>query len=186
MTDENIVSLYWDRSENALHETEKMYGRYFRYIAGTIVKNEEDAKEIVNDAYLKAWQLIPPERPLRLKAFIGKITRQLAINRLEKNTAQKRGGAEYDLALSELAECILQDGEGEDIGDLLALQEALNRFLRDLPQDTRRMFIQRYWYMCSIAEIAEEFSASESKVKMQLLRTREKFREFLKREGFER
>ncbi len=183
MTDENIVSLYWDRSEHALSETEKNYGRYFRYIAHTIVRNEEDAQEIVNDAYLKAWQLIPPERPLRLKAFIGKITRQLALNRLERNMAQKRGRGEYALALSELAECVPEDNGGEDVGDLLALQEALNQFLRELPQEARRMFIQRYWYMCSIAEIAEEFSASESKVKMQLLRTREKCREFLKREG---
>ena len=91
MTDEKIVELYWERSEEAIKETDKLYGRYFHYIAKEILQDEEDAKEIVNDTYLKAWNSIPPERPNPLKAFLGRITRQLSLNRLEQNKAQKRG-----------------------------------------------------------------------------------------------
>ena len=104
MTDEKIIELYLARAEAAIEETDRAYGRYFRSVAYGILWDEEDAEETVNDAYLKAWNIIPPERPNYLKAFLARITRQLSINRLEQNTAQKRGAGQYALILDELAE----------------------------------------------------------------------------------
>lgn len=184
MTDEQIIALYWARSEMAIRETDKAYGRYFHYIAHGILRNHEDAEEIVNDTYLKAWNSIPPARPDHLKAFLGRITRQLSINRLEQTTAQKRGGGQYLLALEELEECIPDGNDGADLVRLTALQDSLNRFLRSLSPDARRVFIRRYWYMHAISEIAENLSMSESKVKSLLMRTREKLKKYLIQEGF--
>lgn len=183
MTDEQIINLYWERSESAIQETEKAYGSYFHAIAYRILYNEEDAKEIVNDTYLKAWNVIPPARPNPLKTFLGRITRQLSINRLEKNTAGKRGSGQYTAALEELAECTA-DRRASDPEERIALRDALNSFLWSQPVQARKIFVRRYWYMCSVAEIAEAFALGESKVKMQLLRTRRKLREHLEKEGF--
>ena len=185
MTDEKIVELYWERSEAAIEETKKAYGRYFHYIAYGILRNDEDSEEIVNDTYWKAWKIIPPERPNPLKAFLGRITRQLALNRLELNQAQKRGGGQYTLVLEELAECISNGNDGADVAETIALRDCLNDFLRSLPLEARRVFIKRYWYMNSILEIAEAFSMSESKVKSLLMRTRKKLKKYLSKEGFE-
>ena len=184
MTDERIVELYWERSEEAIEETDKAYGRYFHYIAYGILRDDGDSEETVNDTYLKAWNTIPPERPKHLKAFLGRITRQLSINRLEQNTAQKRGNGQYLLALDELDECIPDGDGGSDIGELTALRESLNRFLRSLPPEARRVFIRRYWHMHTVSEIADQFSMSESKVKSLLMRTREKLKKHLDKEGF--
>lgn len=182
MTDEQIVALYWERSENAITETSKAYGRYVHYIAYSILRDDEDSAEIVNDTYLKAWNTIPPERPNPLKTFLGMITRQLSINRLRENNTQKRGGGQYFLALDELAECI--PGGGSDLVELTALRDVLNAFLHTLPGEARRIFIRRYWHMCSISEIARQFSMSESKVKSLLMRTRGKLKKYLTEEGF--
>ncbi len=181
MTDENIVRLFWERSEDAIAETEKLYGNYFFYIANGILRNEEDAKEIVNDTYLKAWNTIPPERPNPLKAFLGRITRQLSINRLRQNTAKKRGGGQYTIAIDELVET-LADG-GEDCA-VAGLTDSINRFLRKLPTGQRRVFIKRYWYMRSISDIAASYGMSESKVASMLFRLRNKLKEQLVKEGF--
>ena len=183
MTDEKIVELYWQRDEQAIRETESAYGRYLHYISYGILKDDEDAKETVNDVYMKAWNVIPPERPNPLKSFLGRMTRQLSINRLEKKTAKKRKDNLYTLALEELSECI--SGEDKDIGDLVALQDSLNCFLRSLPTVERRVFVRRYWYMHSVSQVASDFSMSESKVKSMLMRTRKKLKTHLEKEGFE-
>lgn len=185
MTDEKIVDLYWERSENAIKETENTYGRYFHYIAHEILRNDEDAEEIVNDTYLKAWNTIPPERPNPLKAFLGRITRQLSLNRLEQNKAQKRGGGQYIVALDELAECIPDDNKDSDIIEIMALTESINQFLRGLSLEQRRIFINRYWYMSSISDIANFYNMSESKITSMLFRTRNKLKEHLSKEGFD-
>lgn len=184
MTDQQIVTLFWERSETAIAETDNTYGQYFHYIAFGILGNNEDAKEIVNDTYLKAWNTIPPQRPNHLKAFLGRITRQLAINRLEWNTAQKRDGSQYWVALDELSTCISGTEDGADMAELAALRDTLNCFLHSLPAEARRVFIRRYWHLHSIAEIATDFSISESKVKSMLMRTRGKLKQHLKQEGF--
>ena len=182
MTDQQIVALYWQRSESAIAETDRHYGRYFHYIAYSILQDEEDAKETVNDTYLKAWNTMPPQRPNHLKAFLGRITRQLSINRLEHNSAKKRAGSQYQLALDELSECISQSQE--DFADTIALRDALNQFLHSLPPEARRVFIRRYWHLHSVAEIASDFSMSESKVKSILMRTRKKLKQHLTEGGF--
>ena len=185
MKDEKIVELYLERSEEAIKETDRQYGRYFHYIAKEILQDEEDAKEIVNDTYLKAWNSIPPERPKPLKAFLGRITRQLALNRLERNKAQKRGGGQYFLALDELAECIPDGSGSEDVASDIDLSDTINHFLRILPIEQRRVFIKRYWYMSSISDIAASFDMSESKVTSILFRVRNKLKEHLTKEGFD-
>ena len=184
MKDEAIIELYWARSEAAIAETDRVYGRYCRTVAYGILRDHEDAEECVNDAWLKAWGSMPPERPQRLKGFLARITRQLAIKRLERETAQKRGGGQYALALEELAECIPDGSRGEDLAELTALREALDRFLRGLAPEPRTVFLRRYWYAQSVAEIAAGCGMSESKVKSMLLRTRNRLRTALAEEGF--
>jgi RNA polymerase sigma-70 factor (ECF subfamily) len=181
MTDEKIIDLYWARSEKAIEETDRAYGRYFTSIAYGILKNQEDAKETVNDTYLAAWNSMPPERPRHLKAFLGAVTRRLSINRAEYNRAKKRGGGEYTLVLDELAECV---SGSEDLAESVALQNALNGFLRNLKPEPRRVFILRYWHMRSVEELATELGMSESRVKSMLMRTRKSLKKYLVQEGF--
>lgn len=183
MTDESIIGLFTARSESAIAETQRLYGRYFYSIAYGIVWNESDAEEIVNDMYLQAWNTIPPAHPDHLKAFLGRMTRQLAIKKLEKNTAKKRGEGQYPAVIDELSECVSGDGS-DDIPDQIALREALNRFLRMLLSDVRTVFIRRYWHMQSISDIAGACSMGENRVKSQLMRTRKKLKKYLKEEGF--
>ena len=181
MTDSEIIKLYFDRSERAIDETDRIYGRYCRYISFEILRSKEDSEEVVNDSYLKIWEAIPPQNPTSFKNFLGKIVRRLSINRLEYNLAQKRGGGQYDIVLEELQECIpLYDERYEDSQ---LIRDVINAFLRQLPDEKRRIFVRRYWYLSPISEIASDFSVSEGKVKMTLLRLREKLRDTLEKEG---
>ena len=184
MTDEKIVALYWERNEDAIKETDKAYGSYCRYIAYTILRQEQDTEEALNDTYVKAWHSMPPQKPNPLKAFLGRITRQVSINRLESRNAQKRGG-EYTLSLTELEECLPSADHELSLDETIALKDALNRFVQSLPDTARRVFVRRYWYLESIADIASAFSMSESKVKSLLMRTRERLKKHLIKEGFD-
>lgn len=183
MEDNQIVDLYWARSDTAITETEKKYGRYCHYIAYQILYSDEDAKEIVNDTYFKIWNTIPPKRPNSLKSYVGMISRQLALDAYEAKNTQKRGG-QVPLVLDELSECISDNTKGSDMGENLALSDSLSRFIRSLPQRTRKIFVRRYFYMSSVSEIATDFSMKESNVTMLLFRTRKKLEKFLKKEGF--
>lgn len=180
MEDKMIVNLYWERSESAIIETQIKYDRYLKSIAQNILISNEDAEECVNDTYLKTWNSIPQARPESLKAFIGKIARNTALDRYDCLSAQKRVGVSTEMALHELEECI---PSGESVCDDYALRSAINGFLASLPKRTRIVFLQRYWYLCKISEIAINVRMSESNVKVLLLRTREKFKAFLEREG---
>ena len=186
MTDDIIIGLFTERSDTAITETQRLYGRYFYSIAYGIVWNASDAEEIVNDTYLHAWNTIPPAHPDSLKAFLGRVTRQLAIKRLEHNTAKKRGEGQYLSVIDELAECLPGDrgDSGDEIPDQIALRDALNRFLGTLSPEMRGVFVRRYWHMQSIEAIAAACSVSESKVKSQLFRTRKKLKAYLDKEGF--
>lgn len=185
MEDKEIIELYWLRSERAIEETARRYGRFCHSIAYNILFNREDSEECVNDTYLHTWNTIPPHRPNRFSAFLGKITRNLALKKYEKNTAEKRGGGAVPLALEELAECIPASDCVERCMDDRMLVEALNRFLNGLSLETRLIFLHRYWKLDAVSEIAREFGFSESKVKMSLMRTRGKLRNFLEQEGIE-
>lgn len=182
MEDSKIVALYWERAETAIGETAKKYGSYCRTVAWNILYSHEDSEECVNDTYLSAWHSMPPQRPERLRAYLGRITRNLALDRYKFNRTEKRGGGRILLALEELEECV-PSGDPERITEDLVLTEALNRFLADLPQEARKIFLQRYWYLCSVREIADDLHISESKVKMTLLRSRNQLRALLEKEG---
>ena len=182
MEDSKIIDLYFERSQSAISETQKKYGRYCHTVAYNVLYSDEDAEECVNDTYLKAWQSIPPHRPTLLSSFLGRITRNLALDRYDQRTAQKRGGT-TELVLEEISECI-PDTSGEDGSDE-ALKNAINKFLASLPKRTRIIFMQRYWYFRSVKEIARSLSIGESRVKVTLLRTRQKFKEHLQKEGIE-
>ena len=180
MEDREIVDLYFARSETAIAESDRKYGSYCRYIAERIVGNIGDAEECVNDTWLSAWGAMPPARPARLSTFLGKITRNISINRREYNSREKRGA--YAIALDELSECISDEGAGE-VSDSLTIREALNSFLSSLKPQERIVFVKRYWYVESVAEIARETDLTVSNVKITLHRLRKKLKEKLETEG---
>jgi RNA polymerase sigma-70 factor (ECF subfamily) len=180
MEDNQIVQLYFDRSEEAISQTAVKYGKYCHTIAYNILHNFEDSEECVNDTYQKAWDTIPPKTPQRLSTYLGKITRNLSISRLSYEKAQKRN-VNLTVILSELDECIPKT-QGS-IDDSLTLKYAIDKFLRTLQKEVRIIFVRRYWYASSIKEIARDYDLSESKVKVTLHRVRIKFKEFLEEEG---
>jgi RNA polymerase sigma-70 factor (ECF subfamily) len=183
MEDRQIIALYNERSEAALSETAKKYGRYCRTVAYNILFNEEDSEECVNDTWLRAWEAIPPQCPERLSAFLGKITRNLALNRYKHNTREKRGGGQTMLVLEELAECVPGADSTEQVVEEALLVEVLNGFLAELSAEKRKLFLRRYWYLSSVKDIAADFGLSESNVKMTLLRLRSKLKQTLEKEG---
>lgn len=183
MDDNKIIKLYTERSEKAISETAVKYGRYCHYIAFNILRNNEDSEECVNDTYLRAWNSIPPKYPDRLQTFLGKITRNLSLNKYEKLTAGKRGSGQIPLILDELTECIPAAGSVEKIAEDMLIKNTVDRFLDELPAETRKIFVRRYWYMNSIREISDEYAIKESKVTVTLFRTREKLKKFLEKEG---
>ena len=184
MEDSKIIDLYWARSEDAISESQNKYGPYCGKIAFNILADRQDSEECVSDTFFKAWGAIPPSRPSCLRTFLGRITRNLALDRGEKNAAQKRGGGELDLALDELSECV---GEASDIETHLESAELtaiLDRFLSAQRPEVRKMFVRRYWYLDSIKDISERYGFSESKVKTSLLRARTELRTELSKEGY--
>ena len=181
MTDAQIIALYWSRDEEAIRETDVRYGRKLHTLADRIVQNFEDAQECVSDTYLKTWDTIPPKRPEHFFAYIAKICRNIALGVLDFKSAAKRKGEVVALT-QELEACIPDPQherklEGEELGEML------NRFLESLPVDNRVIFLRRYWYLDTVAEIAARYGFSESKVKTQLHRTRTKLHTFLEKEG---
>ena len=180
MDDAEIVELYWQRSERAIPETDAKYGRYCRAVAQRIVNSREDAEECVNDTWLGAWNAMPDKRPSVLSTFLGYITRNLALNRLEARRSQKRGGGEAALALDELADCVPSDQNPERRVEQKELEAAVDVFVASLPDAERRMFIARYWFLLPIDEIASRLGCTRSKVKTTLHRTRNKLRTYLK------
>ena len=182
MEDEAIVALYWQRSEEAIVETDRKYGSYCRTIAFNILEDRWDTEECVNDTYWKLWDIIPPTQPSLLSALLAKITRNLALDRRKFNRAEKRGGGQVALALEELAECV-GSGSVEERMENRLLAELLNRFLDSLSQKNRQLFMLRYWYFCTVQQLADSLGLSESGVKMSLLRSRRELKALLEKEG---
>lgn len=183
MEDREIVNLYWRREEQAITETASKYGSRLSKIAFNILYSREDAGECVNDTYMKAWNSIPPNDPHSLLCFLGRITRNLSLNMLEAKSALKRGKGQVYAALEELEECIPSGDSVEETADENALIGILNRFLSELPQKARTVFVKKYWYMDSVKEIAASTGLTESNVKGILMRTREKLKKVLAEEG---
>ena len=183
MDDHQILMYFFNRDEAALTHTEAKYGKLCHSVAMNILGNREDSEECVNDTYLQAWNAIPPERPTLLGAYLCRITRNLAINRYRADRREKRGGGQTEAVLDELLECVADSSA--PLADQVALREALNGFLRTLPEPARTVFIQRYWYVRPVADIAAELGMSESRIKMILHRTRNRLRDHLDKEGFQ-
>ena len=182
MNDEEILDLYWTRQEKAIYETDKKYGKYCNTISFNILQNNEEAKECVNDTYLKAWNNIPPKRPNVLKIYLGRITRNLAINQYEKRKAKKRDYT-LEVALEELNECVSSKNNVEEVVDYNELVNVLNTFLSELSENKRKIFLERYWYLYSIKEISSNNKISESNTKAILMRIRNQLKDYLKEGG---
>ena len=180
MDDKALIAALLERSEDAVGSIREKYGAYCRYIAGQILADPADVEEVENDVLLKLWRTVPPARPASLRSYLGMLSRQLAIDKRRKDPKRKFTEA-YEQSLEEL-EDVLPDGSENAIADELALREALDRFLAQLKEKDRRVFLLRYWYACPIREIAAELRASEGSVKMRLERTRNKLWHFLQEE----
>lgn len=174
MDDSMIVDLFWQRSENALTVCAERYGAYCRKIAINVLHSVEDADECVNETWLKVWNAIPPAKPTLLRAFLGKITRNIAINRYNAARAQKRGGA---VALDELSDIPAPQADDGEI------THVINAFLRAEQERSADIFIKRYWYLQSVKDIAAEYGWSENKVASLLFRMRGRLKSKLESEG---
>ena len=184
MNDDAIVALYWQRDESAITVTQEKYNAYLMKIARNILNDTEDSEESVNDTYLAAWNSMPPQKPVVLSTYLGKITRRISISMFRKRNADKRRGGEFALSLDEMEEVFTDHMEPEKEIETKLLGELLNQFLRSLKPDERRTFIGRYYYMDPLKEVAAYCGMSESKAKTILFRTRVKLKEYLKKEGF--
>lgn len=183
MEDTIIVALFLSRSEEAISETSKKYGKYLKTIADNILPHSEDVEEIINDVYLAAWDSIPPKRPPVLKFYLSRIVRNLCFKRIEYLTAEKRNG-NADILLSELEECIPDTGkdmerelEAKELGQLL------NRFLGTLCPSDRKLFLSRYYYAMTAPQLADHFGCSVRQVKYRLEKIRKELKHALQEEG---
>ena len=181
MDDATIIGLFWARKEDAIRETDKAYGRRLHVLADRILNNREDAEESVSDTYLKTWESIPPQRPQHFYAFLASICRNLSFHKLDWRLAAKRNA--QVVSLTQEMELCIPDTTKDQLLEARELGRLLSRFLESLPKETRLIFLRRYWHLDTIAEIAARYDMTESKVKMQLSRTRNKLRNFLEGEG---
>lgn len=180
MEDEKIVELYWERNEESIRQTEKKYGKYCYTVAYNILNSHEDSNECVNDTWHGAWNAMPPEKPTKLRGFLARITRNLAIDRCRYDSAQKRG-AEIERVIDEYWECI--PSKDASFEDEFLLKQAINGFLTSLDTRARIIFMRRYWYSMSVRDIASGMRLSESHISVILHRTRIKFKDYLAKEG---
>ena len=182
MDDSTIIDLYWSRDQRAIEETAGKYGSFLFSLVWNILRSHSDTEECVNDTWGRAWDNIPPQRPGSLGAYLGRIVRNLALNRWRKNHAEKRGGGNGELLLSELRECLPEEGEG-----VLCAEEQLSavigQWLTCLPQEDRIVFLRRYWYGDSLAAIAKARGTGQNHLAVRMHRLRKRLREYLKEEG---
>jgi len=183
MNDQQIIELYWQRDTAAIQETSKKYGAYCYAIANNILDSKEDSEECVNDTWLKTWNAIPPQRPAILQMFLAKITRNLSLDRFLARTAQKRGSGEMPLVLDELAECIPSSSDVAGEYERKELGRFIRKYINSLPERDRNIFLRRYFYANSIADISIRYGLSENNVMVILSRTRKKLKNRLQKEG---
>ena len=184
MEDEKIIELYWQRDERAIGATAGKYGPYCTAIARAILQSPRDEEECVSDTWLAAWNAMPPHRPNILSAFLGRLTRNLAFNRYTRDRAEKRGGAETELVLDELAEVVSGTEDTHSEVERQELARELNVFLNALSAKKRAIFLQRYWYAHSVGDIAARWGMKETAVSMTLHRLRRDLRQHLTERGF--
>ena len=183
MNDTLITELFIKQDKSAIKEAEKKYGSLLMKIAVGVLCLEEDAVEVVNDTFLAAFNNIKDSPPENLCSYLCKITRNLAINKYRYNTAEKRS-SEYTLSLEEIGDVFASPDSPEDIICTDELKAYILSFIKRLPQEKRLIFLRRYWFFDSVAEIASAFGISESKVKTSLFRTRRELKKYLEKEGY--
>ncbi len=184
MKDEGILQLYTERSERALELTEEKYRGLIFSVAFRILRDAHDSEECVNDVLLKAWEALPRTETKNLGAYLTKLARNAAIDRLKYRSAEKRGAGETALIFDELEECIPSPQGGEEFADELSVRELLTGFISGLHGEERGIFLDRYFFAMTVPEIAKKHSVSEGKIAMRLLRTRKKLQKLLRKEGF--
>lgn len=180
--DSDLIALFESREEQAIAQTQARYGGFCYSIAYRILSDAQDAEECVNDAMLHLWNAIPPAKPRSFRAFLITLTRRLALDRQTQRQAARRGGGNTDTSLEALPDVLAAADDTALAAEQRMLKDAFRRFLSALPQETRIIFIEHYWLMCSVSEIADEHHMGKSAVKMSLLRTRKKLEEFLEKE----
>ena len=183
MEDEKIISLYLKRDENAITETKNKYHKFLLSFSYNILRNTEDSEECVSDTYLGAWQSIPPEKPMFLKAYLSRITRNISLKKLRFLSAKMRKGCEADVSADELAEIIPDTESTEDKLEAKELGVFIDSFLRKQKKETRVIFLRRYFFFDTLKKIAADYSLSESAVKMRLSRVKKELYEALRKEN---
>ena len=181
MDDERIVELFWQRDEDAITQLNAKYGAFCYTVAFNVLSVREDAEECVSDALRRAWDSIPPERPKLLRAWIGKVTRNLAINAWNRNRAQKRGGME--LLLGELEDCVPASASAESAADEAELAAAVSRWLKAQKELDRALFVRRYWQGEPLNKLADEWGIPPNRLAQKMLRLRRSLRSALEKEG---
>lgn len=182
MDDEKIIELFFERSEQAIKELDIKYGPMCRSVSLNILNNRLDAEECVNDAYLGAWNAIPPAKPNPLLAFVCKIVRNISLKRYEQNTAAKRNSI-YDVAIDELEDCLSSSSTIEEEIEANELTEIIESFVDSLSKENRIIFMRRYWFSDSYSDIAKRVGITEKNVSVLLTRIRKELREYLKKRG---
>lgn len=182
MEDTAIIQLFFQRAEQAITEVQQKYGSFCRTVAMNLLQQKEDAEECVNDTWQAAWQRIPPENPRMLGAFLGRITRNLAISRFRKNTAQMRSEG-LTVLLSELEHCVPSGQSTEEAVDSILLGDYISKWLETLPADDRALFLRRYWFGESLRELSREVGTGEGHLAQRLYRLRLQLKKELEKEG---
>ncbi len=182
MNDRQIIALFWDRDEAAIQNSDLKYGKTLRQISFNILSSREDSEECVNDTYVKAWNTIPPEHPVKLFAWLGRITRNLSLNRFYESHAKKRGG-QAAVLLSELSDCIPAGQTVEDEIDGKFLTETIVRWLNSLSEEERLLFLRRYWFGDNLKTLAKIFKTEPNKLAGRMFRLRKSLKNTLEREG---
>lgn len=183
MEDDKIIELFFGRSEQAIIELSAKYEKLIFSISNNILNNQEDVTECVNDTYLGIWNAIPPCKPNPLTAFVSRIARNLSLKKYRDNRAKKRNSS-FDVSMDELGECIAA-ASVEEVWSAKELGRAIDSFLDTVDADSRIVFLRRYWFSDSIADIAERMGTSQNAVSVRLSRTRKRLKIYLEKEGFQ-
>lgn len=182
MEDKKIIELYFARNEKAIFESQQKYGSFCRAIAWNLLSNREDSEECVNDTMHAAWNAIPPTRPDSLRAFLGGITRKLALMVFRKRTAKKRDSG-ISQSLDELLEIVPSGQDVEKNVEMKELSECINSWLGELPQLDRVLFVRRYWFGDAVSDLAEKADMTPNRLSQKLFSLRKKLKTFLEKEG---
>jgi RNA polymerase sigma-70 factor (ECF subfamily) len=176
--DEKIVEMFFERSEQAIHELDTKYGRICHKLSYNILNDREDAEECVNDAYFGAWNAIPPAKPSPLLSYICRIVRNISLKKYWYKNSAKRNSA-FTIALQEIEECIADKNTTEDEFEAGELAHVIESFLDTLTVENRVIFMRRYWFSDSYKDISDRVGLSEKNISVRLARIRSNLKKYL-------